>query len=111
MLIFHLLSRITDLSDPLSTTFGEIWTTRANANSVIYDQLDGAMSVYRCTTVVQYNEALANYVSLSYLDKEVHSKMAGIQGFLINWPLTLFENEDLSPPLAPRLLVPSEMWV
>ncbi len=109
--LISLFSHITDLSDLLSATFSEIWITRANSNSSIYDHIDGAMSVYRCTTVAQYKEALANYESLNYLNKEVQSKLAGIKGFLINWPLALFENEDLSPPLAPRLLVPSEMWV
>ena len=109
--LFFFNFSIADLSDPLSAVIREAWTARATANSAIYDEIDGDMSVYRCTTVPQYKEALKNYVNLNYEDKAVQSKMQEIKGFLINWPLTLFENEDLSPPLAPRLFVPGDMWV
>lgn len=84
---------------------------RTNRNSAIYDQIDGDLSVYRCTTVPQYTEALTGYANSSYQDPEVKRTLAEIKGFLVNWPLTLFEKEDLSPPLATRLLVPNDMWV
>eukprot|EP00598_Pedospumella_elongata_P005424 CAMPEP_0184984172 /NCGR_PEP_ID=MMETSP1098-20130426/13200_1 /TAXON_ID=89044 /ORGANISM="Spumella elongata, Strain CCAP 955/1" /LENGTH=37 /DNA_ID= /DNA_START= /DNA_END= /DNA_ORIENTATION= len=37
--------------------------------------------------------------------------MAEIKGFLVDWPQTLFEKEDLSPPLATRMVVSNDLWV
>ncbi len=59
----------------------------------------------------QYRDAFANYVNLSYLDPEVKHTMAEIKGFLVDWPQTLFEKEDLSPPLATRMVVSNDLWV
>lgn len=77
----------------------------------MYDQVDGGTSVYRCTTVAQYREAFASYVNPSYLDPHVKNTMSEIKGFLVDWPQTLFEKEDLSPPLATRMVVSNDLWV
>lgn len=102
---------LTDLSDPLSEENRKYWKLRSNTNSAIYDQIDGGTSVYRCTTVSQFKDAFASYVNPSYLDPEVKHTMSEIKGFLVDWPHTLFEKEDLSPPLATRMVVSNDLWV
>lgn len=67
--------------------------------------------MYRCTTVGQFKDAFASYVNPSYLDPQVKDTMAEIKGFLVDWPHTLFEKEDLSPSLATRTIIPNELWV
>lgn len=100
-----------DISDPLGQKAREYWKFRANNNSSIYDQIDGGTSVYRCTTVNQFKEAFASYVNPSYLDPQVRDTMAEIKGFLVDWPYSLFEKEDLSPSLATRTIISNELWV
>jgi hypothetical protein len=99
------------LSDPLAKPVRDAWKLRSNTNSAIYDQIDGGISVYRCTTVGQFKDAFANYVNPSYLDPQVQHTMAEVKGFLVDWPHTLFEREDLSPNLALRTLIPNALWV
>jgi hypothetical protein len=100
-----------DLSDPFSPFTTELWDKTAKSNTAVYDSLDGNTSVYRCTTTQQFKSALAAHNNPSYLDPVVKHSVAEIKGFLINWPQTLLENEDLSPSLATRTLVPNELWV
>mmetsp|Transcript_13874 Transcript_13874/g.30604 ORF Transcript_13874/g.30604 Transcript_13874/m.30604 type:complete len:479 (+) Transcript_13874:1-1437(+) len=104
-------SESVDLSDPFSPFTTELWDKTAKSNTAVYDSLDGNTSVYRCTTTQQFKSALAAYNNPSYLDPDVKHSVAEIKGFLINWPQTLLENEDLSPSLATRTLVPNELWV
>jgi hypothetical protein len=87
------------------------WNLVSNTNSAIYDQIDGGTSVYRCTTILGFQTAFANYVNPSYLDPEIQHTMGEIKGFLVDWPQTLLEREDLSPSLATRTLIPNELWV
>jgi phosphatidylserine/phosphatidylglycerophosphate/cardiolipin synthase-like enzyme len=101
----------TDLSDPLAKSVRDAWKLRSNTNSAVYDQIDGGISVYRCTTVGQFKDAFANYVNPSYLDPQIKHTMAEVKGFLVDWPHTLFEREDLSPNLALRTLIPNALWV
>lgn len=89
----------------------DFWKFRANSNSAIYDQIDGGTSVYRCTTIGQWKDAFATYVNPSYLDPTIKHTMSEIKGFLVDWPQTLFEREDLAPTLALRTVIPNALWV
>jgi hypothetical protein len=100
-----------DVSDPLTKEARDMWNLRSNSNSSIYDQIDGGTSCYRVTTVAQWKDAFANYVNPSYLDPTIRHTMSEIKGFLVDWPQTLFEKDDLSPNLTLRTIVPNSLWV
>jgi len=100
-----------DLSDPLNHRSRELWRKCANTNSALYDSLDGNTSVYRVTRIADFKAAFETYVNPSYLDPEVQHTCSEIKGFLVDWPKSLFEKEDLSPSLATRAIVPNELWV
>lgn len=73
--------------------------------------MDGNLSVYRCNHSAEYKIALQNYNHKSYLDEQVRTSLAEIKGFLVDWPQSLYKNEDLSPSIATRALIPNELWV
>ena len=100
-----------DLSDPLSEAVQGAWKLRSNSNSAVYDQIDGPISAYRVTTLGQYRDAFAAYVNPSYLDPGIQHTMAEIRGFLVDWPQTLLEREDMAPTLALRTVIPNALWV
>jgi hypothetical protein len=37
--------------------------------------------------------------------------LSELQGFLVDWPQTLFEKDDLGPSLATRAIIPNDLWV
>lgn len=80
-------------------------------NSSVYDEIDGNISVYRCLTVNSYKQALEQYAHRSILDESVQMSLSEVRGFLVDWPQSLFRNEDLGPSLATRALIPDELWV
>lgn len=97
--------------DPLDPATYKKWCEISNRNSTVYDELDGAMSIYRCNTVAQFKKGLNAYVHKSILDPDVKGSMSEIKGFIVDWPQNLFQKEDLSPSLATRALVSNDLWV
>eukprot|EP00981_Chlorochromonas_danica_P012554 scaffold5146_cov164-Ochromonas_danica.AAC.3 len=107
----HIGDESVDFSDPLRPELYKQWKSIAQHNSAIYDELDGNMSVYRCLTVQQYKQALETYVHRNIMDPIVQESLSEIRGFLVDWPQDLYRNEDLSPSLATRAIIPDELWV
>lgn len=87
-----------------------MWKYIANKNSSIYDELDGNLSVYRCQSLSDHHAAFGQYVAKSILDPIVKESVSEIKGYLVDWPQNLFKNEDLSPSMATRAIVPNELW-
>ena len=110
MNIYDIINVI-DLTDPMNTMTYKRWTEISSKNSSIYDELDGFTSLYRCNSSGDYKNALEEFSPPSYFDEEVRTSLGEIQGFLVDWPQNLFKNEDLSPSVATRTLVPNELWV
>ena len=100
-----------DVSDILDRQVFEIWLDRAMRNTVVYDELDGDTSVYRCKTLSEYRAAFDKHVNKSIMDPQVRMSLGEIKGFLVNWPLELFKDEDLSPSIATRAIIPNDLWV
>lgn len=107
----HLGTEIIDISDPISKETTDYWNYISNKNSSVYDELDGNLSVYRVKSINDFKKALQFHKNKSYLDPQVQHSMSEIQGFLVDWPKELHNNEDLSPSLATRTLIPNDLWV
>lgn len=107
----HVADESIDFTDPLNPESYKIWRSIATRNSSVYDELDGNMSLYRCSYTTQYKEALGQYVHRSFLDSLTQQSLSEIKGFLVDWPQDLFKNDDLSPSMATRALIPNELWV
>jgi hypothetical protein len=100
---------VTDVLSP--AVYEQLWKKYADCNSSVYDLIDGDISVYRCKTVIEFRQALARHVNKSILDPLIKVNLVEIKGFLVNWPLDLFKDEDLSPSLATRAIIPNDLWV
>ncbi len=99
------------MSDPLKPEFYRQWVQIAQKNSSVYDELDGATSLYRCDSVAQFKQAMDGHSLRSFLDPEVQTSVSEIRGFLVDWPKNLFRHDDLSPSMATRALIPDDLWV
>ncbi len=80
-------------------------------NSRLYDYLEGAFSVDRIQQFGQYSTANANFVHSSINDKGVKMCVESIRGSLVMWPMNFLKDEDLSPSMATKVLVPTPLWV
>lgn len=100
-----------DWSDIVHPDVYAQWRRLSTKNSAVYDEIDGAMSLYRCVTIADYKRALENAHLRSYLDPDTQLSLSEISGFLVDWPQSLFTREDLSPSLATRAMIPNELWV
>lgn len=87
------------------------WRMLSQKNSAVYDEIDGNTSVYRASRIEDYKRALNSFVHKSYLDPMTQMSLSEIKGFLVDWPHSLLDKEDLSPSLATRTLIPNELWV
>jgi hypothetical protein len=87
------------------------WWKIATHNGVMYDSLDGDASVYRCRSLAQYRRALREARHKSILDIQVAETVRSIKGHLVCWPLDFLADDDLSPSLATKALVPVHLWV
>lgn len=100
-----------DWSDIVHPDVYAQWRRVSTKNSAVYDEIDGALSLYRCVTIADYKRALENAHLRSYLDPDTQFSLSEISGFLVDWPQSLFTREDLSPSLATRAMIPNELWV
>ena len=108
----HLGDKTANVSNILSRDiFLENWESVAMHNSTIYDMLDGEMSVYRCKKISHFQADYRDHVNKSIKDVEVQAAVKSIRGFLVNWPLTFLEEENLAPSLATKALIPNDLWV
>ena len=67
--------------------------------------------MYRCTTASEFITAINDYNNKSILDPIIKRSISEIRGFIVDWPKELLSNDDLSPCLATRAIIPNEMWV
>lgn len=87
------------------------WKAIAEKNANAYDSLDGALSVYKCKTLSEFEAALKQHVYPSAQDPSVVKVTDSIQGILTTWPLQfLSEEKNLSNSTA-AMLVSTDMWV
>jgi phospholipase D1/2 len=109
----HLSDLAADVSDILdNNVFHLLWVSRAKHNTALYDELDGDISVYRCKTVAEFRAAFARHRNKRMSeDPELGVTLSEIKGFLVQWPYELFLDEDLSPSIATRAIIPNELWV
>lgn len=108
----HMGDSTLNLTDMLNDDVYEgIWRKISTNNSSVYDQLDGEISMYRTKRIGDFKTALSRYELKSALDTNVQASLAEIKGFLVDWPQTLMGNEDLSPSIATRAVIPNELWV
>ena len=66
--------------------------------------------------VYSYKKSLLNHINKDISNKDVQkaisgSENGGITGTLFPWPMGLLANEDLSPNLAIRSIIPGTLWV
>lgn len=99
------MTNILDTND-----FSSNWHEVAELNTHAFDQLDGNASVYKCETLVEYHHNLSTYSPPYANDEVVVQNRPLIKGFLVLWPLNFLIREDLSPPLAMKL-IPTDLWV
>jgi phospholipase D1/2 len=71
-------------------SYESIWLSIANRNAEAYSSLDGDFSLYNIKTLEEFKQKHVHsqlYVHKSEMDAHVQALMAGIQGFLVPFPL------------------------
>ena len=107
-------ANIEDIVSPAN--YEMYWKAAAMNNAGHYSAIDGARDVFnpKNQTLNPYKEALLNYENQKVDDKNVInalSQFGGIKGTLYPFPMSLLKQEDLSPSLAVRSIIPSTLWV
>lgn len=100
-----------DVADIVSSEGYRLWRSISAHNSSVYDELDGQMSFYRCTSIADYRAALQAHLPRSILDSETQQSLSEIRGFIVDWPQQFLSREDLAPSYATRAMIPNELWV
>jgi len=106
----HLADNSADVHDMLNDEVYNSWIKISQHNSIIYDELDGDTSMYRTRTIESWTNAYTYYCNPSILDPAVKSSVMEIKGFLVDYPKNLLMDEDCSPPMTVRAVVPNELW-
>jgi phosphatidylserine/phosphatidylglycerophosphate/cardiolipin synthase-like enzyme len=107
-----------NLDDMISEDVYDIgWRVPAMNNASHYSAIDGDRDVFhlRNASIEPYKSSLLQYKNPSLdnanVQRAIDSERGGIKGTLYPWPMTLLKDEDLSPSLAVRSVVPSALWV
>jgi phospholipase D1/2 len=87
------------------------WRQVATSNSDIYNEIDGAASVYICQSLNEFRAAMKGYHHRSYLDPHVREMTASIRGHLVHWPMEFLRREDLSPAMTTKAFIPLDLWM
>lgn len=88
------IQNITD--DTRLSPFHMYWKSRSDLNSSIYNWIDGEdVSIYRCTKLSQLKNGLKNYQHKLSTDSITTENLEKVKGFLINWPVTFLQDENL----------------
>tara|TARA_B110000090_G_scaffold196650_1_gene233821 strand:- start:333 stop:668 length:336 start_codon:yes stop_codon:yes gene_type:complete len=99
-----------DVSDPITSDFLDQVSAK---NAEMYSLIDKDRDVYneKCPNLTSYQNAVLAYSNPLVDEPHVQKAMKEISGNLVPWPLTFLKNEDLSPSLATRAIVPTNLWV
>lgn len=87
------------------------WRRTATANSDIYNEMDGAASVYLCQSLNEYRAAIKAFHHPSYLDPIVRDMTASIKGYVVHWPMEFLRRDDLSPAMTTKAFIPLDLWM
>ena len=100
-----------DVSDPINSI--DIWNSVSTKNAEMYSLVDKDRDVYndRCPDMASYQSALKAYSNPLVDEPHVQKAMKEISGNVVPWPLTFLKNEDLSPSIATRAIIPTNLWV
>jgi hypothetical protein len=101
-----------DFTDPLSNTcYWNTWIATAIENGKIYDKLEGSLSVDKIFNFNQYREATRNKEYVDATRPDIKELLERIKGHLVLWPINYLKDEDMSPSIATKVILPTPLWV